>query len=166
MPWKKNVSQKAWHDKLSRTRKNLTSKKSQLITLDVQTKANPPANYPSLWYIRSELLSNSDGIHEKVEKPSNTKQSEINLRQRLEQVQLQKKIAFKYQSQKVDKNSQNQLIYPQETCIIMRDLILKGLIEENLSKQQKSEPLFWNMYMKYLFLMNMYFSEKNFLRSV
>ena len=70
-----------------------------------------------------------------MEESSNTKQLKIILRQRLEQVQLQKKIAFKYQSQQLDKNSQNQLIYPQETCVIMGDLILNRLIEENLPKQ-------------------------------
>ena len=87
---------------------NLTSNRSLVISLDVQTNSNAPAKEPSFWYIMSELLSDSDGIHEEVEESSNTKQSKINLKQKLEQVQLQKKLAFnKYQSQQLDKNSQD-----------------------------------------------------------
>ena len=47
----------------------------------------------------SKLSPNLDGIQEEVAESSNTKQSKINLKQQLEQVQLQKKIEFKkYQS--------------------------------------------------------------------
>ena len=59
-----------------------------------------------------------------------------NLKQQLEHVRLQKKIAFnKYQSQQRHKISQDQDIYLPGTCIIMGDSILNGLIEENISKQ-------------------------------
>ena len=59
-----------------------------------------------------------------------------NLKQQLEHVRLQKKIAFnKYQSQQRHKISQDQDIYLPGTCTIMGDSILNGLIEENISKQ-------------------------------
>ena len=91
--------------KLSKTIENLTSKKNQLISRDVQTNSNPPTKEPPLWKIRLELSSNSDGIQEEVAKSSNFKESKISLKQ-LEQVQLQKKIAYnKYQSQQRDKIS-------------------------------------------------------------
>ena len=91
--------------KLSKTIENLTSKKNQLISRDVQTNSNPPTKEPPLWKIRLELSSNSDGIQEEVAKSSNFKESKINLKQ-LEQVRLQKKIAYnKYQSQQRDKIS-------------------------------------------------------------
>ena len=61
--------------------------------------ANPPTKEPPLWDIMSKLSPNLDGIQEEVAESSNTKQSKINLKQQLEQVQLQKKIEFKkYQS--------------------------------------------------------------------
>ena len=46
---------------------NLTSNRTQVISLDVQTNSNAPAKEPSFWYIMPELLSDSDGIHEEVE---------------------------------------------------------------------------------------------------
>ena len=64
------------------------------------------------------------------------KQPKINLKQQLEQVQLQKKIEYNNdQSQQRDKISKDPDIYPPGTCVIKGDLILNGLIEENLSKQ-------------------------------
>ena len=102
--------------KLSKTIENLTNKKPEVISRDVQTNSNQPTKEPPLWDIMSELSSNSDGIPEKVPKSSTFKQSKINLEQQLEQVPLQKKIEFnKYQSQQQDKISQDQDIYPPGT---------------------------------------------------
>ena len=72
-------------------------------------------------------MYDSDGIHEKVADSSNIKPSKINLKQQLEEVWLQKKIAFnKYQSKQRDIISQDQDIYPPETCVIMGDSIFNG----------------------------------------
>ena len=102
----------------------------------LKRKKNPSTKESPLWDSMSELSSNSDGIQEEVAESSNTKQLRINLKQQLEQVRLQRKIEFnKYQSQQRDKISQDQDIYPPETCVIMADSILNGLIEKNLSKQ-------------------------------
>ena len=118
--------------KLSKTIENLTSKKNQLISRDVQTNSNPPTKEPPL----IEISSNSDGIQEEVTESSNIKQSKINLKQQLDQVRLQKKIEFnKYQSQQQDKILQGQNICPPGTCVIMGGSILNRLTEENLSKQ-------------------------------
>ena len=59
--------------KLSKTTENLTSKKPQVISRDVQTNINPPTKEPPLWDIMSKLSSNSDGIQEEVMESSNTK---------------------------------------------------------------------------------------------
>ena len=84
----------------------------------------------------SELSSNSDGIQEEVTESSNFKQPKINLKQQLEQVRLQKKLEYNnYQSQQRDKTSNEQDNYPPGTCVIIRDSILNGLIEENVLKQ-------------------------------
>ena len=69
--------------KLSKTIENLTNKKPQVISRDVQTNSNPPAKEPPLWDIMPELSSNSDGIQEEVVESSNTKQSKLNLKQQL-----------------------------------------------------------------------------------
>ena len=78
--------------KLSKTTENLTNKKPQVISPDVQTNSNPPTKEPPFWDIMSELSSNSDGNQEEVAESSNTKEWKINLQQELEQVRLQKKI--------------------------------------------------------------------------
>ena len=44
--------------KLSKTIENLTNKKPQVISRDVQTNSNPPTKDPPLWDIASELSSN------------------------------------------------------------------------------------------------------------
>ena len=72
--------------KLSKTIENLTNKKPEVISRDVQTNSNQPTKEPPLWDIMSELSSNSDGIQEEVAESSNFKQSKINLEQQLEQV--------------------------------------------------------------------------------
>ena len=57
----------------------------------------------------SEQSSDSDRNQEEVAKYWKAKQSKINIEQQLEEVQQQKKLAFnEYQSQQLDKNSQNQ----------------------------------------------------------
>ena len=119
--------------KLSKTIENLTNKKPEVISRDVQTNSNQPTKEPPLWDIMSELSSNSDGIQEEVTESSNLKQAKINLKQQLEQVRLQKKFEYNnYQSQERDKISNDQDIYLPETCVIVGDSILNGLIEENL----------------------------------
>ena len=86
--------------KLSKTIENLTNKKPEVISRDVQTNSNQPTKEPPLWDIMSELSSNSDGIQEEVTESLNFKQSKINLKQQLEQVRLQKKIEYNnYESQ-------------------------------------------------------------------
>ena len=122
--------------KLSKTIENLTNKKAEVISRDVQTNSNQHTKVPPLWDIMSKLSSNSDGIQEEVTESSNFKQPKINLKQQLEQVRLQKKLEYNnYQSQQRDKISNDQDIYPTGTCVIIGDSILNGLIEENLSKQ-------------------------------
>ena len=124
--------------KLSKTIENLTNKKPEVISRDVQTNSNQPTKEPPLWEIMSmsELSSNSDGTQEEVTESSNFKQPKINLKQQLEQVRLQKKLEYNnYQSQQRDKTSNDQDIYSPGTCVIIGDSILNGLIEENLSKQ-------------------------------
>ena len=122
--------------KLSKTIENLANKKPKVISRDVQTNSNQPTKEPPLWDIMSELSSNSDGIQEEATESSNFKQPKLNLKQQLEQVRLQKKLEYNdYQSQQRDKISNDQHIYPPGTCVIIGDLILSGLIEENLSKQ-------------------------------
>ena len=122
--------------KLSKTIENLTNKKPEVISRDVQTNSNQSTKEPPLWEIMSELSSNSDGIQEEVTESSNFKQPKINLKQQLEQVRLQKKLEYNnYQSQQQDKTSNDQDIYSMGTCVIIGDSILNGLIEENLSKQ-------------------------------
>ena len=118
--------------KLSKTIENLTNKKPEVISRDVQTNSNQPTKEPPLWDIMSELSSNSDGIQEEVTKSSNFKQSKTNLKQQLEQVRLQKKIEHNnYQSEQRDKISQDQDIHSPGTCFTMGD---STLIQENLSK--------------------------------
>ena len=124
--------------KLSKTIENLTNKKPEVISRDVQTNSNQPTKEPPLWEIvsMSELSSNSDGTQEEVTKFSNFKQPKINLKQQLEQVRFQKKLEYNiYQRQQRDKTSNDQDIYSPGTCVIIGDSILNGLIEENLSKQ-------------------------------
>ena len=122
--------------KLSKTIENLTNKKPEVISRDVQTNSNQPTKEPPLWEIMSELSSNSDGIQEEVTEFSNFKQPKTNLKQQLEQIRLQKNIEFNnYQSQQRDIISNDQDTCPTGTCVIMGDSILNGLIEENLSKQ-------------------------------
>ena len=129
--------------KLSKTIENLTNKKPEVISRDVQTNSNQPTKEPPLWDIMSELSSNSDGIQEEVTESSNFKQPKINLKQQLEQVRLQKKLEYNnYQSQQRDKISSDQDIYPPGTCVIIGDSILNGLIEENLSKQHNQFVIF------------------------
>ena len=65
----------------SRTTGKLTSRKTKVIPRDVQTNLKTPVKEPPLSDIMSELLSDSDGIHEEVAESSNTKQSKINLKQ-------------------------------------------------------------------------------------
>ena len=60
--------------KLSKTTENLTNKKPQVISRDVQTNSNPPTKEPPFWDIMSELSSNSDGNQEEVAESSNTKE--------------------------------------------------------------------------------------------
>ena len=67
--------------KLSKTIENLTNKKPEVISWDVQTNSNQPTKEPSLWEIMSELSSNSDGIQEEVTGSSNFKYPKINLKQ-------------------------------------------------------------------------------------
>ena len=98
--------------KLSKTIENLTNKKPEVISRDVQTNSNQPTKEPPLWEIMSELSSNSDGIQEEVTESSNFKQPKINLKQQLEQVRLQKKLEYNnYQSQQRDKTSNDQDIF-------------------------------------------------------
>ena len=52
--------------KLSKTIENLTNKKPEVISRDVQTNSNQPTKEPLLWEIMSELSSNSHGIQEEV----------------------------------------------------------------------------------------------------
>ena len=68
--------------KLSKTFENLTNKKPEVTSRDVQTNSNQPTKEPPL----SELSSNSDGTQEEVTESSNFKQPKINLKQQLEQV--------------------------------------------------------------------------------
>ena len=71
----------------------------------------------------SELSSNSDGIQEGVAEFSNFKQSEINLKQQLEQVQLKKKIELnKYQSQQRDKFCKSKISIPQELALLLWEI--------------------------------------------
>ena len=60
--------------KLSKTIENLTNKKPEAISRDVQTNSNQPTKELPLWEIMSELSSNSDGIQEEVTESSNFKQ--------------------------------------------------------------------------------------------
>ena len=86
-----------------------------MISRDVQMHSNPPTKEPPLRDIMSELSSNSDEIQEEVAESTNLKLSKIILKQQLKQVRLQKKIEFnKYESQRLDKISQDQDIYPQD----------------------------------------------------
>ena len=62
--------------KLSKTIENLTNKKPEVISRDVQTNSNQPTKEPPLWEIMSELSSNTDGIQEEVTESSNFKQPE------------------------------------------------------------------------------------------
>ena len=64
--------------KLSKTTENLTNKKLEVISRDVQTNSNQPTKDPPFWDIMSELSSNLDGIQEEVTESSNFKQSIIN----------------------------------------------------------------------------------------
>ena len=124
--------------KLSKTIENLTNKKPEVISRDVQTKSNQPTKEPPLWEIMSmsKLSSNSDGTQEEVTESSNFKQPKRNLKQQLEQLRLQKKLEYNnYQSQQQDKTSNDQDIYSAGTCVIIGDSTLNGLIEENFSKQ-------------------------------
>ena len=59
--------------KLSKTIENLTNKKSEIISRDVQTNSNQLTKEPALWNTMLELSSNSDGIQEKVTESSNFK---------------------------------------------------------------------------------------------
>ena len=77
--------------KFSRTTENLTSKKTQLMSWDVQTDSNPPAKVPPLLDVMAELSSDLDGVQEEMAESSYTKESKINLNQQLQQVLLQKK---------------------------------------------------------------------------
>ena len=120
--------------KLSKIIENLTNKKPEVISRDVQTNSNQPNKEPPLWEIMSmsELSSNSDRTQEEVTESSNFKQPKINLKQQLEQ----KKLEYNnYQSQQRNKSSNDQDIYSPGACVIIGDSILNGLIEENLSKQ-------------------------------
>ena len=92
--------------KLLKTIENVANKKPEVISRDVQTNSNQPTKEPPLWEIMSELSSNSDGIQEEVTESSNFKVPKINLKQRLEEVRLQKKLEYSnYQSQQRDKVS-------------------------------------------------------------
>ena len=64
--------------KLSKTTENLTNKKLEVISRDVQTNSNQPTKDPPFWDIMSELSSNLDGIQEEVTESSNFKKSIIN----------------------------------------------------------------------------------------
>ena len=77
--------------KLSKTIENLTNKKPEVISRDVQTNSNQPTKEPPLWDIMSELSSNSDGTQEEVTKSSNFEQQKIDLKQQLEQVRLKRR---------------------------------------------------------------------------
>ena len=77
--------------KLSKTIENLTNKKPEVISRDVQTNSNQPTKEPPLWDIMSELSFNSDGTQEEVTKSSNFEQQKIDLKQQLEQVQLKRR---------------------------------------------------------------------------
>ena len=66
--------------KLSKTIENLTNKKPEVISRDVQTNSNQPTKEPPLWDIMSELSSNSDGIQEEVTESSNFKLPKIDLK--------------------------------------------------------------------------------------
>ena len=119
--------------KLSKTIENLTNKKPEVISRDVQTNSNQPTKEPPLWDIMSELSSNSDGIQEEVTKSSNFKQSKTNLKQQLEQVRLQKKIEYNnYQSEQRDKISQDQDIHS-----LPRNLFYHGRFDFNSGKSFK-----------------------------
>ena len=86
--------------KLSRT-----IKKTHEISRDVQTNSNASA--------ADRLSSDSDRTQEEVAESLKTKQLKIKLKQQLEQLRLQKKLAFnKYKSQQRDKNLQDQDICP------------------------------------------------------
>ena len=92
--------------KLSKTIENLTNKNPEVISRDVQMNSNLPTKGPPFWDIMLQLSSNSDGSQKEVAESSNFKQSKINLKQQLKQVQVQKKIEYnKYQSQQRDKIS-------------------------------------------------------------
>ena len=105
--------------KLSKTIENLTNKKPEVISRDVQTNSNQPTKEPPLWEIMSELSSNSDGIQEEVTESSNFKQSKINLTQQLEQVRLQKKIEYdNYQSSNEIKFQKTKISIPQELALL------------------------------------------------
>ena len=56
--------------KLSKAVENLGSKKTHVISHDVQRNSNPPNKDPPLWDIMSKLSSDSDGIHEEVAESS------------------------------------------------------------------------------------------------
>ena len=66
--------------KLSKTIENLTNKKAEVISRDVQTNSNQHTKVPPLWDIMSKLSSNSDGIQEKVTESSNFKLPKIDLK--------------------------------------------------------------------------------------
>ena len=99
--------------KLSKTIENLTNKKPEVISRDVQTNSNQPTKEPPLWDIMSELSSNSDGIQEEVTESSMFKQPKINLKQQLEEVRLQKKLEYNnYQSQQRDNFKRRRYLSP------------------------------------------------------
>ena len=64
--------------KFSKTIENLTNKKLEVISRDVQTNSNQPTEDPPFWNIMSQLSSNLDGIQEEVTVSSNFKRSIIN----------------------------------------------------------------------------------------
>ena len=66
--------------KLSKTIENLTNKKAEVISRDVQTNSNQHTKVPPLWDIMSKLSSNSDGIQEEVTESSNFKLPKIDLK--------------------------------------------------------------------------------------
>ena len=59
--------------KLSKAIENLTNKNPEVISWVVQTNSNQPTKEPPLWYITSELSSNTDGIQEKLQTLSSQK---------------------------------------------------------------------------------------------
>ena len=63
--------------KLSKTIENLTNKKPEVISRDVQTNSNEPTKESPFWEIMSELSSNSDGTQEEVGASTITKEVTI-----------------------------------------------------------------------------------------